>query len=405
MGEVDSVDSLEKFLDNLLDTIAKCKRCMNCYSACPLVESTRGFPSQGPYGILRSIYYGIQWDNLLGLEEKKRLREIVYTCTTCKSCDIRCKLSGAGVPIVDLIEDGRQLLVAEGIGPLENQRLALKSIRSEGNPYGLSAKDRLNWLSDFVKERNLSCKIVPDDGNVDVLLYVGCTASYDSSIQSVARCLLILLEKMKIKYGILKEEGCCGSPANRLGEEEMFSEISDENVKRFEECNVKSVVTISPHCYNTFINEYPDSIKNKVKIQHYTQFLSDMMDKGKLVPRKRIDKTVVYHDPCYLGKRNDVYEEPRRILTGIQGAKLVEMNRNRRESLCCGGGGGRMWAAVEETTRLSQIRLREAMEVGAEIIATACPWCHIQLEDAIKDTGNEGKLEVKDIAELVTEAL
>jgi Fe-S oxidoreductase len=399
------VDSIEKFLSGLLDTLDKCRHCMNCYSDCPLVESTRGFPSQGPYGILRSIYYGIQWDHLLGLEEKNRLREIVYTCTTCKSCDIRCKLSGAGIPIVDMIEDGRQLLVAEGVGPLENQRLALKSIRSEGNPYGLPAKDRLNWLSDFADKKNLSCKIVPDDGNVDVLLYTGCTASYDTGIQNVARCLVTLLEKMKINYGILKEEWCCGSPANRLGEENTFFEISDANIKRFNTSNAKSVVTISPHCYNTFINEYPKSMLNEVKIQHYTQFLSDMMDRGVLAPQNRIEKTVAYHDPCYLGKRNDIFEEPRRILRGIKGLKLVEMNRNRRDSLCCGGGGGRMWASVEETTRLAHIRLREAVEAGAEIIATACPWCHIQLADAITDTGNEGKLKVMDIAELVTEAL
>ena len=402
MGEV---DSLEKFLDNLLDTIAKCKRCMNCYSACPLVESTRGFPSQGPYGILRSIYYGIKWDELLGFEEKERLRDIIYTCTTCKSCDIRCKLSGAGVPRVDLIEDGRELLVAQGVGPLKNQGLALKSIRGEGNPYGLLAKDRLDWLRDLSKKRSLSYKVAPDDGSVDLLLYVGCTASYDSTIQNVACCLVTLLEEMKINYGVLVEETCCGNPASRVGEKRMFSDICGENVKRLEEADVKWMVTISPHCYNTFVNEYPNSIIKKLKVQHYTQFLSDMMDKGMLAPRKEIGKVVTYHDPCYLGKRNDVYEAPRRILKGIRGIRLVEMKRNRQDSLCCGGGGGRMWAAVEETTRLSQIRLKEAMEVNAEIIATACPWCHIQLADAIKDTGSEGKIEVKDIAELVAEAL
>jgi Fe-S oxidoreductase len=210
---------------------------------------------------------------------------------------------------------------------------------------------------------------------------------------------------MNIDYGVLREEQCCGSPANRLGEEQTFSEISKENIKRFDASNAKTVITISPHCYNTFVNEYPEAISNRVKIQHYTQFLSDMMEQGVLAPQKRIDKTVTYHDPCYLGKRNDIYEEPRRILRGIKGLKLVEMNRNRRDSLCCGGGGGRMWASVEEITRLSQIRLSEAMEAGADIIVTACPWCHIQLADAITDTGNEGRLEVKDIAELVTEAL
>lgn len=402
---MNEADSLEKFLDSITDAMNNCKGCMFCYSACPLVESTHAFPTQGPRGILRSIYYAIKWDELFGLEEKKRLRDIIYACTTCKSCDIRCKLSGSGIPVVDLIEKGRELLVIEGVGPLDNQGLALKSIGSVGNPYGLLAKDRLGWLTDFSEKRHLSYKIVPDGGNADVVLYVGCTGSYDESIQNVARSLVTLLEKMKLNYGVLKDESCCGSPANRVGEREMFSRISADNTSRLKEYGVKWIVTISPHCYNTFINEYPDSVAKEIKIQHYTQFLSDMMDKGMLAPQKEIDKVITYHDPCYLGKRNDVYEAPRRVLKGIPGVKLVEMKRNRKDSLCCGGGGGRMWAAVEDNPRLSQIRLKEAMEVNAEIIATACPWCHIELEDAIKDTGNEGKIEVKDIAELVAEAL
>lgn len=395
--------SLESLIDKLSDTVTKCRGCMSCYSVCPLVESTHGFPSSGAYGILRAIYYGIKWDEVLGIEDKQELRDIVYACTTCKACELKCKSSGAGVPIVELIEDGRRLLVEEMVGPLPNQSVVLKSIGSLGNPYGMLAEDRLNWLKAFSKGKNLSCKLIPDDGDVDLLLYIGCTASYDESIRKVACSLLTLLEKMNIDYGILKEEKCCGSPANRLGEFQMFSNISFENAKRFEECSVKHIVTISPHCYNTFISEYPESTK-KIKIQHYTEFLFDMMREGKLAPQKAIGKVVTYHDPCYLGKRNGIYEPPRTVLEGIPGIKLVEMKRNRQDSLCCGGGGGRMWAAVKESNRLSQIRLKEAMEVKADVIATACPWCHIQLEDAVKDTNNEDKIEVKDIAELVADS-
>ncbi len=396
--------SLENLIDKLSDTITRCRGCMQCYTVCPLVESTHGFPTQGARGILRAILYGIRWDEVLGTEDKNELRDIVYACTTCAACEIKCKSSGAGVPIVELIEDGRKLLVEGGVGPLENQRIALKSIESLGNPYAAASESRLDWLKAFSERRRLSCKVVPDDRNVDLLLYVGCTASYDESIQKVACSLVTLLEEMKINYGVLKEERCCGSPANRAGERRIFSDTSAENAKRFEEYGVKHIITISPHCYNTFVNEYPELMK-KIKIQHYTEFLSDMMEEGALVPQKELGKRVTYHDPCYLGRRNNVYEAPRRVLKSIPGLVVVEMKRNRQDSLCCGGGGGRMWAAVEEVTRLSQIRLREAMEVNAEIIATGCPWCHIQLEDAVKDTNNEDKITVKDIAELVAEAL
>ena len=394
----------EELINRLLDTISRCRSCMNCYSVCPLVDSTRGFPTQGPYGILRSLYYGIKWDESLTVGDREALGDIVYACTTCSSCEIKCKSSGAGVPIVEIIEDGRKLLVTEGIGPLKNQRIALKSIRSLGNPYGAPAEDRLNWLKDFDKKKKLSTKSALDEGDFELLLYVGCSASYDKNIQNVARCLISLLEETGINYGVLKEEVCCGSPANRAGDKQMFSDISCENLRRFEKQGVKWIVTISPHCYNVFINEYPDSIKG-IKIQHYTEFLSDMMDEGRLVPHKEIGEIVTYHDPCYLGKKNNIYEAPRKLLRGIPGIKLVEMKHNRQDSLCCGGGGGRMWAAVEEVTRLSQIRLKEAIKVKASIIATACPWCHIQLGDAIKDTNSEDKIEVKDIAELMADVL
>ena len=179
----------------------------------------------------------------------------------------------------------------------------------------------------------------------------------------------------------------------------MFSEISNENVKRFEECNVKSVVTISPHCYNTFINEYPGLMLNKVKVQHYTQFLSDMMDRGMLALRKKIDKTVVYQDPCYLGKRNDAYEEPRRVLRGIPGIKLVEMNRNRRESLCCGGGGDVEISDRTVTVGVAGNRVAQAQATGAQYVLSACQQCRRTLQEGARQ--NKIRVRAMDIVELV----
>jgi len=189
-----------------------------------------------------------------------------------------------------------------------------------------------------------------------------------------------------------------------MGEEGLFEDLSTENLEAFKQSGVRKIITISPHCYNTFVNEYPEAIKG-FEIQHYTEFFADAIERGSLVPKLRIEKRVTYHDPCYLGKRNGVYDAPRKILMSIPGVQLVEMKRNRDNSLCCGGGGGRMWIEVEEVKRLSESRVEEAMAVGAEVIATACPWCHIQLEDAVKTTGNEGKIEVKEVAELLASSL
>ena len=393
----------EDLIDEIMDTVRKCRSCMNCYTVCPLMESTRGLQSQGPHGIIRSIYYAIRWDELEG-ENKDTLRDVLYLCTTCRSCDIKCKASAAGVTLVDTIENGRKLLVEKTVGPLPEQVKSLESIATEGNPYGEPASARLNWIRELMKQKDLRCKILPDDGTADVLLYAGCTASYNERIQQVASALITIMERMGADYGILKDDRCCGSPARRIGEEGLFQELSEGNLKILSECGVKHIVTISPHCYNTFVNEYPEGMA-KIKVQHYTQYLSEVLGGGEVEFRKKLGKTVTYHDPCYLGKQNQVFEEPRKLLSAIPGLTLVEMARNRQDSVCCGGGGGRMWTEVEEIHRLSEIRVSEAETTGAQLIATACPWCHIQIEDALKAIGKDSQIELRDIAEILAEAI
>ena len=398
MREDQFVDELKEMI---VDIARRCRNCNYCYSVCPLFESTRGFQVQGPSGILQAIRYGIRWGELEG-EEKEILRDILYACTTCYSCVLKCKSSGPGVPLLDGIEGGRKLLVELMIGPMPEQIKVLESLEQNGNPYDEPPSKRLDWLRDLENERSLRYKLLGE--GAEVLLYVGCTPSYNEGIKDVARAVVKLLEEVGADYGILKEERCCGSPARRMGEEGLFEDLSTENLEAFEQSGVRKIITISPHCYNTFVNEYPEAMKG-FEIQHYTEFFADAIERGSLVPKLRIEKKVTYHDPCYLGKRNGVYDAPRKILMSIPGVQLVEMKRNRDNSLCCGGGGGRMWIEVEEVKRLSESRVEEAMAVGAEVIATACPWCHIQLEDAVKTTGNEGKIEVKEVAELLASSL
>jgi Fe-S oxidoreductase len=191
-----------------------------------------------------------------------------------------------------------------------------------------------------------------------------------------------------------------------MGEELLFQELADKNWNRFASLNVKQIVTTSPHCYDTFVNCYPEEMGNEIEIRHYTQFVLALIKQGKLPFQRKIGKKVSYQDPCYLGRHNDIYDDPREILKNIPGTELVEMKRSKEDCLCCGGGGGRMWADFsEEVARLADIRVREAAEVGAEILVTACPFCLINMEDAIKTNGLEGSLEAKDLAELILDAV
>ena len=377
----------------------KCINCNFCYSACPLFKTMRGFLINGPSGLLQSIYYALHWD-LLGKEYHEDIINILYSCTTCSSCVIRCKAASAGIPVVDLVEAGRKILLEKAIGPGTTHKEVLGFLLQTGNPYGKPAEKRLDWLKELEKDNKLNYKLLPGDDQAETLLYVGCTASYEEDLQNVARSIVLLLEKLKADYGILKKENCCGNPARKIGEEGLFLELSDKIIEAVLKSKVKQVVTVSPHCYNSFKNDYPEDFK-KNNFQHYTEFFFNQIEKGSLTPSKKIEKTIVYHDPCYLGKRNEIYDDPRAILSKIPGIKLVEMRDNKVDSLCCGGGGGRMYIEVDEVTRLSHLRLEQAMATGAEIVATACPWCYTQMKDAIKVTDQEGRIEVMDISELL----
>jgi Fe-S oxidoreductase len=254
------------------------------------------------------------------------------------------------------------------------------------------------------KEFKTGCRVVPEEGPVDVLLYVGCSASYNSDVHKIARSVVMLMEKMDIRYGILKEENCCGSPARQIGEQGLFEEFSETNIQAFQSTGAKTIVTISPHCYHSFINEYPVDMR-QFEIKHFTEFFSKSIQDKKMVPKSGFEKTVAYHDPCYLGKRNSLYAPPRKILESIPGIQVIELKRNRENSRCCGGGGGRMWMDIEEVIRPSEIKVNEVLAAGAQVLVTACPWCYLQIEDAIKTTGCEGKLEVKDISEILLASL
>jgi Fe-S oxidoreductase len=238
----------------------------------------------------------------------------------------------------------------------------------------------------------------------DILLYVGDDAAYDRRIQKVARALVSVLETAGVTFGTLGErEPSCGDAVRALGHEEYLAEIIDANARLFEEVGAKTTVTISPHCYDMFANRYPN-LSGDFRPLHYTQYLVELLEGEQLKFENELPMKVTYHDPCYLSRRNGVYDEPRRILAAIPGIEMVEMERSGMDTLCCGGGGGRMWMETAAGERFSDLRVKEAADTGAEVIVTSCPHCISCLDDSLAGIAGSG-LRVLDLAEVVQMAL
>jgi Fe-S oxidoreductase len=321
-------------------------------------------------------------------------RPELWACTTCSTCSLRCP---AGVKNVELIMGIRNFLANQGEVP-STIRDALENTLLHGNPWGRFRDRRADWAKD------LGVKILGEGVTTETLLYVGCAPSYDPRVQNVSTALVKIFQKAELDFGILgKKESCCGNEIRRMGEQTLFKKLAKDNSALFKKLGVKRIITISPHCLNTFKNEYPDM---GIPVQHYTQVLADLIETGKIKMLKGLEIQTTYQDPCFLGKQNLIFDEPRKILSSIPGMQFVEMERSRERSFCCEGGGGRMWTEVgTEGKRNGEIRIREAIGLGAKVIATACPFCLLTLEDATKTSGLATEIMVKDIAELAVEAL
>ncbi len=320
-------------------------------------------------------------------------RPELWACTTCSTCSLRCP---AGVKNVELIMGIRNLLANQGEVPA-TIRDALENTFLHGNPWGRFRDRRADWAKDQ------RVKILGEETS-EILLFIGCAPSYDPRVQTVSTSLVKILQKSEVDFGILgKKETCCGNEIRRMGEQTLFKKLAKENTNLFKKLGVKRIVTISPHCYNAFKNEYPELA---IPVSHYTQLLVELIERGKIKGSKELNLPATYQDPCFLGKQNLIFDEPRRVLSSIPGIQLVEMERSRERSLCCEGGGGRMWSeGATEGTRNGEIRIKEAVGLGAKVIATACPFCLLTLEDAVKISGLADQIMVKDISELVAETM
>ena len=379
---------LSKFWDLTL-----CIKCSICYSACPAAIDEKFL---GPAS-LTANYRFIADPRDQGCPGRlKPMADNVWLCTQCNSCTLFCpKLVGCANAIVD----EHSLLVEAGSIP-KTVVDVLERVSKYHNPMGTHQSKRMDWAKD------LNVKTYPETTKADVLFFVCCSDVYDIRNQEVARNMVQVFNQLGVNFATLgSEEWCCGDHMLRLGEKGLFEELAAHNIDMFKKLGAEKIVTLSPHCYNTFKNDKPYS-GEKLNVQHYTQFLADALKQGKIKLTKPVKRKVAYHDPCFLGKRNDVYDAPRQILKAIPGLELVEMKRNKQSSFCCGGGAGRVWTEDAQPEKRPCVnRIREALDLGVDTVAVACPFCVTTLEDAVKVLDVEDKVAVKDVLELLKEAL
>lgn len=407
-------EELEFPFRDMIDFSA-CTNCGRCNEVCPSTSamepfSPREFIAQAnEYTKLKfNPLNRIKWfrERLIKAisEEPKISPEQIWYCTTCRACLEVCPVYiGAFEPIrrvrISEIEEGSRvpsLLIQ-----------SLETLYKYNNPWESSKKKRGEWPGD------LNVPDLTKGAQADLCYFVGCTTSIDTRAQDLARAFVKIMTHAGINFGTLgQKETCCGDIARRVGEDGLFEEQMEKTLALFAKHGITEVVTSSPHCFNAFGNDYPGYQDLKTpeervpfRVRHYTQLLEELMDRGLIKPVKSLDLKVTYHDPCYLGRYNHIYEGPRRIIRSIPGLELVEMAHFGPDSLCCGGGGGRMWEELEDEQKLSEVRIREAADTGASVVVTACPYCLIMLEDALKTADLEDRLRVMDLNELITEAL
>ncbi|WP_144566061.1 (Fe-S)-binding protein [Neobacillus bataviensis] len=329
--------------------------------------------------------------------------EEIWACTTCRNCEDQCPVMNEHVDkIIDL---RRYLVLTEGKMDADAQR-AMTNIERQGNPWGLNRKERENWREvredvhiPTVKEMNKAGE------EFEYLFWVGSMGSFDNRSQKIALSFAKLLNEAGVKFAILgNKEKNSGDTPRRLGNEFLFQELAAKNIEEFEKAEVKKIVTIDPHAYNIFKNEYPD-FGLEAEVFHHTEVLYQLVRDGRLVPKHAVNEKITFHDSCYLGRYNDVYDPPREILKSIPGVQLVEMERNREKGMCCGAGGGLMWMEEETGHRINVSRTEQALAVNPSVISSGCPYCLTMLSDGTKAKEVEEKVATYDVAELLEKAV
>jgi len=364
------------------DAFKRCFQCGLCDTVCPW-NRVRNFSMRK---LVRQATFGFT-----EIESEE-----MWLCTTCGRCPQQCPRD------VQQIESGialRRVATEYGVfpAPVKPVRTAVGSLIGEGNPLGEDRKNRGDWA------KGQSVETFTEE--MEILYFPGCYPSFDPRAKKIAIATAEILNAAGVEFGILGEkENCCGESIRKTGDEELFKRLAKENIKTFIDNGVKKILVSSPHCYETFKNEYPEFMVN-FDVIHITEYLFELMNQGKLELTKPFEKKITYHDPCYLGRHNDIFDEPREVLKKVPGLSLIEMSETRIDSLCCGGGGGRVWMETQKGERFGDLRIDQAIEVGAELLVTSCPYCITMFEDSRITMGADEKIEIRDITEIIQEAL
>jgi len=395
--------SIEEFSWKQLLDFATCTECGRCQSQCPAWATDKPLSPKLVVMDLREELLSKKRTHNGDSEQEAEKNlvprviepDVLWACTTCGACVEQCPVD---IEHVDAIVDMRRHeVLMESRFPQEAGTM-LRNIESRGDPWGLGSAKRLDWTAALDFEIPVVTEAIPED--VDYLFWVGCAGAFDERARLTTQAIARLLRRAGVSFALLgPTESCTGDPARRIGNEFLYQEQAQKNIERLDTTGVRRVIASCPHCFNTIANEYP-ALGGNFEVVHHSQLLARLVSEGRLTPPV-LEATVTYHDPCYLGRHNRIFDAPRAVIDALPGATTIEMHRCRERGFCCGAGGARMWMEESIGRRINEERTDEALSTGAEVISTACPYCKIMIDDAIRAKGREEQVRVVDIAQLL----
>ncbi len=386
----------------ILDAYA-CIQCSRCQDACPAYETGKEL-SPSALEINKRYFLNSHLDEFINgsipdaaITDILLTDEAAWSCTTCGYCVEVCPVGNE--PMLDILRARQDLVMMESKFPQEAME-TFDKIENYGNPWGLSPQEREVWME------GKEVPLMRDKKEAEVLYWAGCAGAYDNRGKEISQAVVDVLNEAKVDFASLgNEETCTGDSARRIGNEYLFQTMAEKNLETFGKYKFKKIVTQCPHCFTTLKNDYSE-LGADLEVVHHSQFIGELVSEGKISPKAWLDEDVTYHDACYLGRHNDEYDAPRDVIQSImKNGSLVEMEKSREESFCCGAGGGNMWYEIKTGERINHNRFKQAADTGATTVATSCNFCNIMMEDGMKVTGNDDKMKVMDIAELVSKSL
>ncbi len=422
-AETFGVGKIEDFTQKQMLDFYSCVECGRCTSVCPanttgkllspmhlitklrdhLTEKGAAITSKSPW-VPAMVFAPESQGNPLEVELIGGVitEEELWACTTCRNCEDQCPVANEHVD--KIIDMRRHLVLTQGSMPHEGQR-ALQNIERQGNPWGISRNDRVKWVKEVDPEDALEVRTVKENPTFEYLFFLGSMGAYDNRSRKITHAFVKLMKEAGISFAILgNEEKNSGDTPRRMGNEFLFQQLCADNIATFQKYKVGKIVTTCPHTYHTFKNEYPE-FGLTAEVFHHTELLDLWVKEGRLTPQYEVNERITYHDSCYLGRYNEVYEEPRNVLRAIPGVELVEQARSRENSMCCGAGGGMMWMEETAGTRVNVARTEQLLSVKPTVISSACPYCLTMVEDGTKLKEVEEQVKARDIAEILAQSV